>query len=100
MLVGVVAIGWSGYYLAGGGGHGPGLAPTRALSWLPGLPLPLAAPAPCVWLVQRGGGSARAAALAGLARAGFGLANAVGWTVDVTLGGPTTGLLAGCVLVA
>jgi len=100
MLAGVVAIGWSGYYLAGGGGDVPDLAPTRALCWLLGLPLALAAAALCVWLVERGGRSARAATLAGLAGAGFGLANAVGWTVDVTVGGPTTGLVAGCVLVA
>jgi hypothetical protein len=92
----VVVIGWTGYYLAGGGGDAGSAAAERAANWAVGMPPALGIGLLLWWVVERRLPPSRAAGTAVLAVGAWGAANAVGWTVDVTVGGPATGLVTGC----
>lgn len=96
----VVAAGWAGYYLAGGGGDERYLAASRAAGWLAGVPLAVVLGLVLLRLAKRSRPMPPVAALLVVATGAWGMANAVGWTVDVAVGGPATGLATGCVLVA
>jgi hypothetical protein len=98
--VAVTVVAWRLYYSAGGGGDAGSLAGSRATSWTLTIPPVILLGLLLTWLVERRRPLPPAERLAILATAGWGVANAFGWTVDVKVGGPTTGLVTGCVLVA
>jgi hypothetical protein len=96
----VVAVGWAGYYAAGGGAAARSAADARASYWLVGVPVAVLAATVLVKALERRAPPSAPVALIPLAAGGWGLADAVGWTVDVTVGGPVTGLVTGAVLVS
>lgn len=95
----VTLAGWSAFHATGGGRPGAPL-PDRALGWAVAVPVAVALGLLVVGLVEHRYPLPRAEGLAVLAAAGWGLATAVGWTIDVRVGGPATGLVTGSVLVA
>jgi hypothetical protein len=96
----IVAVGWAGYYAVGGGGAAGSEAGARALCWLVGVPLAVVTAVLLGRALEHRARPIASTALIPLAAGGWGLANALGWTVDVTVGGPATGLVTGTVLVA